>query len=154
MGNYSSSYHAVIKDTSAVRSKNISLILYHWRNRKTKIQTCLCALFIFSPSKSHCPLGVGQKGRMEPARVRSWIGSLCPSPRLHGPWSRAQEDHKGTSVPAHAASSLIGSTTETWSLKKKNVFKIIFSYKSPATYSWDLITITALYPNCKQTAGS
>lgn len=35
--------------------------------------------------------------------------------------------------------------------KKKNVFKIIFSYKSPNAYSWDLITITRLYPHCKQT---
>lgn len=136
MGNDSSSYHAaVIKHTSVVRIKNISLTLCHLKNRKTKSQTCqlsLCALFLFSPSKY----------QLSP--------SLASSPQ---PLVTCTGDHKGTSVPACAASSLLGSTDETWSLKK-NVFKIIFSYKSPTTYSWDLITVTPLYPHFKQTTGS
>lgn len=60
MGNDSSSYHAaVIKHTSVVRIKNISLTLCHLKNRKTKSQTCqlsLCALFLFSPSKLPCTM--------------------------------------------------------------------------------------------------
>ena len=78
-----SSYHVIIKSISALRSKNISLTLYHLKNRRNRreiFQPSLCTLFL---AEGHTEVTlqyrVGENCRIKHVSVRSQISFLGPS---------------------------------------------------------------------------